>query len=252
MTFEEYIQNPMGIKNAVYSNRNMYAILYRSKLDKILVREAGKIDIKAYKIGRHKYMCYLKIPSEVIEDFYYDVLIEFNKPKGLGEADLKKYDVKFWSNDPSFVFTFTYAFIKNDMFIKDFKDKMSRKATTTLAKEKNPNAEVGYVKSIYFAYLIMKSRGLFDKRRYVDKYSESALKKEIMHADKKIELRVEAANKRGKTGRKEREMLKRATDTNNNLEKDIPTRPRVSNAISSVKSVGKTGTMKTTKTTKKR
>ena len=49
MTFDEYIQNPMGKENAVISNRNMYRILYSEKLDKILVREAGNIVYKLYK-----------------------------------------------------------------------------------------------------------------------------------------------------------------------------------------------------------
>ena len=128
MTFHDYIQNPMGRENAVISNRTMYRNLYQDKLDKILVREAGKIDIKAYHVGK-RYICYLKIPSEVVDKFYYDVLIEFRPPKGiLPEADLSKYLVRFYSNDPSFVYTFTHAFVKNDLFFKDFENKMSKKA----------------------------------------------------------------------------------------------------------------------------
>ena len=82
MTFDQYIQNPMGKENAVISNRTMYRNLYQEKLDKILVREAGNIEIKAYHVGK-RYICYLKIPSEVVPKFYYDVLIEFRPPKGI-------------------------------------------------------------------------------------------------------------------------------------------------------------------------
>ena len=43
MTYDQYIQNPMGTANAVMSNRNMYRELYMNKLAKIMVREMGKI-----------------------------------------------------------------------------------------------------------------------------------------------------------------------------------------------------------------
>lgn len=217
MTFDQYIQNPMGRENAVISNRTMYANLYKSKLDKILVREAGKIEHKCYSVGR-KYICYLKIPSEVIPKFYYDVLIEFRPPKKLVTgAGLKDYNVRFYSNDPSFVYTFAHAFIKNDLFITNYSDKMSQKAIKQVAKEKNPGNQVGYVKSLYFAYLFMKSRGLFNRLRYVDPYSESAVKKQIDHADKKIKDRQEAASHKAKTNKKERAQEKELQDDRNNI-----------------------------------
>ena len=234
MTFDEYIQNPMGRENAVISNRIMYRNLYTEKLDKILVREAGKIDIKAYQVGK-RYICYLKIPSEVVPKFYYDVLIEFTPPKGLfTEADLKKYTVRFYSNDPSFVFTFAHAFIKNDMFIKDFEDKMSKKAIKDKAKEKNPYDQVGYVKSLYFAYLIMSRRGYFSKTRYVDTYSEKALKREITDADKKIQDREDAAKSLSAQRKKDREKLKKISSPSNTLSPDIPVSQTSNNRIKKV------------------
>ena len=50
MTFDDYIQNPMGRENAVISNRNMYRDLYKAKLDKILVRENGKIEYHWHQV----------------------------------------------------------------------------------------------------------------------------------------------------------------------------------------------------------
>lgn len=222
MTFDQYIQNPMGKDNAVISNRTMYRNLYKGKLDKILLREAGKIEHKCFSIGA-KYMCWLKIPSEVIPKFYYDVLIEFRPPKKLiTGGGLKSYNVRFYSNDPSFVYTFAHAFIKNDLFITKYSDKMSEQAIKQVAKEKNPKNQVGYVKSLYFAYLFMESRGLFNKLRYVDPYSESAVKKDIDHADKKIKDRQEAATTKGKVARRERHKENELSDDSNNITKYVP------------------------------
>lgn len=249
MTFDDYIQNPMGRENAVISNRNMYRDLYKAKLDKILVRENGKIEYHCYSIGV-KYMCYLKIPSEVVPKFYYDVLVEFSPSKKLvGSGSLKDYNVRFFSNDPSFVFTFAHAFIKNGLFINNFSDKMSEKAIKEVAKEKNPRNQVGYVKSLYFAYLIMQSRGLFSKLKYVDPYSEVMVKRSIEPADKKIKDRQEAGQGTAKKNTTERKRQdKELSDDRNNLAREIPTTKhsmgtkvgKVSKVASGVKKIGKT------------
>lgn len=223
MSFDDYIQNPMGKENAVISNRSMYRDLYKAKLDKILVRENGKIEHKCYSIGL-KYMCYLKIPSEVVPDFYYDVLIEFTPPKKLAHGgSLKDFNVKFYSNDPSFVYTFAHAFIKNKLFIEAYADKMSKEAIDRVAKEKNPNNQVGYVKSLYFAYLFMQSRGLFNKLRYADPYSETVVKRHIMHADEKIKARQEAASAKSKKDSRQKKIQKsEMEDDRNHISPNIP------------------------------
>lgn len=195
MTFDEYINNPMGQKSAVISNREMYRKMYTDKFNKVMVREVGKIDYHLYK-GKSKYYCYLRVPSEVVPNFYYDVVIEFSEPKDMKkitDASLTKYDVKFFSNDPSFVYTFCYAFRKNNMFIDDFKEKMSVEALNQKPVEKNPTISIGYVKSFYFAYLMMKKRGLFNKIAYIAPYSKRRLLDEIQPADEKIKDRQEAA-----------------------------------------------------------
>lgn len=206
MTFDQYIQNPMGVKNAVFSNREMYRELYTNKLNKILVREAGKIEYYLYK-GKGKYYAYIKVPSEMVENFYYDVVIEFTEPKGSTPISLKNYNVHFYSNDPAFVFTFAHAFIENELFIDRYKDKMSKEAVKKVAKEKNPTNQVGYVKSLYFAYLIMVQKGLFNKLLYVSTYSERNVKSMIMDADKKIALRQELGNSKEKAPKEKKTSL---------------------------------------------
>ena len=228
MTYDQYIQNPMGIANSVISNREMYRILYTQKLDKILVRETGNInrlETHLYKDEKGKrYLAYIKIPSEVVPNFYYDVVIEFTEPKKSDKTkavgyDLNKYNVRFFSNDPSFVFTFAHAFIKNDLFIKELSPKMSNKAIKQNAVEKNPHNIVGYVKSLYFAYIIMNRKGLFNKLKYTKSYNQKALLTNIMHADKKIQLRQELATKLAKDRKREVEIEKRRRL--DHLEKEI-------------------------------
>lgn len=263
MTFNQYIQNPMGIANSVISQREMYRKLYNEKFDKIIVRETGKLnnmENHLYKDG-NRYIAYLKIPSEVVPEFYYDVVIEFTEPK-TKDKDLKKkivgnslddYYVRFYSNDPSFVFTFCHAFVKNDMFFKEFSNKMSNKALKNRAVEKNPHDITGYVKSLYFAYILMSRRGLFNKLKYVENYNKRVLDTKIMDADKKILLRQEGAANLAKKNKEEKERNK--TSRRDYLEKEIPTKQNlgrlgtigIAPKVSSSKTTKSVGMIKKTK-----
>lgn len=218
LTLDGYADNPMGKQNAVFSQRSMYKTLYSEKWDKILLREAGKIDYKLFTY-KDKYYIYLKIPSEVIKNFYYDVVVEFytTQPPMKNARSLKDYYVRFYSNDPNFVFTFAHAFIKNDMFIKELEPKMSKKAVRKRAVEKNPKEIVGYVKSLYFAYLFIKSKGLLNKiqfETYGSKLDFKALLRQIEHADSKIEKRQKAEEELNKKNKKEKENKIRASEEN--------------------------------------
>lgn len=167
MTLEEYIKNPMG--SSVMTNRKVYYDMYSEKWNAIRLRENGLILFTLYK-DKEEYFIHFKIPSEVVPKFYYDTILRFYLPKDkIAEAKsktLSNYDVQFYSNDPNFVYTFAHAFNKNSLFIKDLEKKMIEKCLKEKASEKNPKDEVGYVKSIYFAYLEIKDKGLLLKSRW--------------------------------------------------------------------------------------
>lgn len=253
MTYDQYIQNPMGVANAVISNRNMYRELYMNKLNKILVREMGKIDYALFK-SKDKYYVYIKIPSEVIEKFYYDVVIEFSEPedKKLLDNSLNNYTVKFYSNDPSFVYTFAHAFIKNNMFINELKGVMSKQAIQKVATEKNPQDQVGYVKSLYFAYLILKKENVFNKNKFMaaKKINWKELQSVITPADVKIAQRQDAAKEKAAKKKRikntNREIAKNAITNDINLFTSDTKRVRGSKVIKAAKV-----TEKNTKTVKK-
>lgn len=260
MTFNDYIKNPMGKKNAVFSQREVYYNLYSDKFDKILVRENGKITYSQFVDKKNdKYYVYIKIPSEVIPKFYYDVLIEFSStnPVTKGVQNLEGYDVKFFSNDPAFVFTFAHAFISNDVFISELSSKMSKLAIKNVATEKNPKDELGYVKSLFFAYLFMKQRGLFKKISFIDAapINFKQLVPTIMHADEKIKLRQEAQVEYDKRIKIERhKQQNKSKSTQDIADTKMQNNTSIIKAINSVKhtsQVSKTRTSKTTKRTRK-
>lgn len=194
MSFDKYIDNPSG--GQVFTNRQMYKAMYKSKFDKILVREQGQIQFTVYKSedANDSYYIHMKIPSEVIEKFYYDVVIQLftteNSKKN--NVNLREYAVKFYSNDPAFVYTFAHSFKKNNLFIKDLEPKMLKRALKDKAEIRNPKDNVWYVKSLVFAYLTMEKYHLFNRpmlNQHAIKYNKNIILPKITSADVKVKDR---------------------------------------------------------------
>lgn len=249
ITFAQYINNPLGEKNSVITNRGIYQKMYRDKLDKILLREGGKVKYSLYK-SKDSYYVHFKIPSETIDKFYYDTVIEFYTTDGIIEksVSLKDYYVRFYSNDPAFVYTFAHAFIKNNIFITDLESKMTKESVKNVAKEKNPKNLVGYVKSLFFAYLLLGDYGLFSKTLYdktAEKYSKTKLLKNIEHAKDKIKDRQDTEEKERKKRNREKE------NSNRFSTRQASSTSSKTRGISKTKSVGKIGTTKSVKKVKK-
>lgn len=201
MSFDKYIDNPSG-GASVISNRQMYKDMYKTKFEKVLVKVQGRIEYHVYHADdkNDSYYIHFKIPSEVVDNFFYDVVIHLfthMMPKK-ASMSLRSYQVEFFSNDPAFVYAHAYAFYKKHLFIKDLETKISRQAITEKGKITNPEAQVWYVKTIYFAYLAMEKYGLFNRAtlNMVSKpYNSHIFDYKITHSDKKIRDRQMLASK---------------------------------------------------------
>lgn len=246
MTLSEYIKNPMGAKNAVLNSvaREAIRTKYIKSFDAIMLREHGRLDYKLVKNDKkNRYYAWFKIPSETVEKFYYDVVLEFytdNNVEGTG-SNLFDYNVRFFSNDPAFAYTYAYVFYHNNLFIDELKSRMSKISLKTPAKEKNPYNQIGYVKTLYFAYLAMQNR----KLNLVDKFiaecdtnmTISTIVSGVADTENKIQDRQEAGEKLKKK--------KKPRQVSN----PVPNSNRVSSAKNSL-GIKKTGTIGKTKTVK--
>lgn len=101
------------------------------------------------------YLVHYRIPSEspLCKDVLYDVVLEFI-PLDAGvknQPTLDNYDVRVYTNSPSFTFTFTYAFAKYGLLIPWLRNKCIAECLKTPALEKNPQNIIGTDKSVWFA-----------------------------------------------------------------------------------------------------
>ena len=203
MTFEDYILNPMQKQGKVFNAtmREAMRSSYKAKFDSILLREAGKIEYHKFKDEKFNlFYILIKIPSEVVPGFYYDVVLKFFAGADIKDAGLtlNRYNMQVYSNDPSFNFTYAYVFKKNNLVIKELEPKLAKLSRTTAPKETNPEEQIGYVKSLYFAYLYMKQKGLFNTTiawADAEPYNKSKLLKLVENADTKIEERIREGKK---------------------------------------------------------
>ena len=262
MTFQQYIDNPLGKRNAVFSQRDLYKALYTDKFNKILLREAGKIDYTLYiDKKRDRYVIHIKVPSETVKDFYYDAVVLFysNDPAVKVSPNLQGYYVKFFSNDPAFVYTYLRVFLKNDLFFEDLRPRSSSLALRKDPKEKNPYEIPGYSKILYFAFLYMKAKNLFAKTMYdsyAEPYSTKKLLDRVEHTDKKIAARQEEGQKQERIYRAEqRKKAKEASSPRREVMKSAGSPNRGSSNVKtarSAKSAKQSPTAKTVKTVKKK
>lgn len=209
MSMNQYILNPAMKSNAVLNAtaRELIKKNYQHKFDNLMLRENGKVDYYLFlEAEKNIYWVYLKVPSEVVPKFYYDVIFKFTPSSNTGYFDdIFKYNMKVYSNDPNFVFTFAYVFNKNGLFLTELTSKMSKDALTKAPEEKNPTEQISYEKAIYFAYLIMKNRGINKLGRFKAECKPLDVKfllKNVMHADEKVELRQEEGKKYSKSKKK--------------------------------------------------
>ena len=215
MTLEQYILNPMGKKNAVLNATAREAIRSdcMKRYAQVMMREHSNIKFYLYQDSKHnKYVGHFRIPSETVNKFYYDVVLEFTADENVEESgtNLFKYNCRFFSNDPAFVYTYANVFNNDDLFITQLKPKMSKIALKQKPEEKNPSNVVGYVKTIYFAYLFMKARNMNNTVNFGSTASKLVYKDLLMNiedADDKIKKRQEEGNRQSKI--KARENLRK-------------------------------------------
>ena len=119
---------------------------------------------------KDNYFILVKIPSESNTEYksdkiFYDVIIELSPPNKsyLNNESVRDYDVRVYSNCPSFTYTFTYVYYKKDALIKMPKGAYTRKALSKAPKVRNPLLLFGIEKTLWFAICYIDKNRLFKR-----------------------------------------------------------------------------------------
>ena len=255
LTFEEYIKSPAGKGASMNPARDSTEAFYQTKYDALVARD-GLVKYKIYKTPTAYYIHFL-IPSNSTKGFTYDTVVELRQPEE-GTGAIKNYHVRFYSNDPDFNFTHAHAYLTHGLIIPEFQGKLSILVKSMKAHTRNPDNTVGYVQSIYFAYLTMKKNNLFDKSVLDTNSVNGGLNKfanDIKSYDKKEEEKkkfVQQQKNEAKKPPEQRKELKPKIISSKFIGNGSPLHiPIVSKITSSTRATGSAKRSKTTKTTKK-
>ena len=146
---------------------------YRTRYN-ALISKARITYTPYYVMPGGRILIHFKIPSETVPNFFYDVLLELSG--GQKSKSFSECDVKFFSNCPSFVYTYAYTFYnfrdpstKTKLFVDEFGQKIPKNNLIVRPSEKKydeivltsrPNTRNPYElplldKSLYYAIFFM-------------------------------------------------------------------------------------------------
>ena len=186
MNLKDYLRNPGGKGNAALGQGNIIDSLDRKYA--ILLTGKKKFECTVYKVNlKDIYYIHVKVPSESDRDNSYDVVIKLTNENGTNSSTVDNYEVRFFCNSPSFVYTFARAYKVNNLFVDELANKLPKESTRKDSEVRNVYGIINYDKYIYFA-----CRYLYD-HNYLQKdtlnsakrtYSKTALEMKVRTFDK--------------------------------------------------------------------
>lgn len=212
-TFAEFLDNPMG--------KGSHAITSRSLIVQNL-RDRFAVMVKAKKPFKHTvweaktgYYVHVVVPTEAPDrNNTYDVVLHFtvpeDRPDVAKQPTLRDYDISFFSNSPSFVYTHAYAFNFYDAFVDELGNRYDRQVLKNAPVLRNPAIILNYEKTIVYAMLYMELHDLLNKKLLLTKqkqYNGKSFASSIRTTAKvEMERKVETANQKQKEGPKKPEV----------------------------------------------
>ena len=164
MNIYEYLINPMGRGSSV-----LMLTETRRSLDAQYTALMSKMQVKWYKYNDKFFIAHVKVPSKSIDNFYYDVLIEFDiESLPEGATTLNNAKCRVFSNCPSFTYTYVNIFSKSGDLIEWTRSKYDSKVFSHEPNQRNPLHIRNFERSIYFAskYVLSNGRNYKSKIEY--------------------------------------------------------------------------------------
>lgn len=152
MTLADFLSNPSG-KGDTALNTKAIASMLDSKYERLMDNKGDKIVCKVYKVlAKEVYYVHLIIPTETERTNTYDVVIELSDLEGShrNDSSIARYDARFFSNTPSFAYTYAKVYLDNDLLIPQLEDKFEDEQISQNPDTRNRFGIVGYDKYLYF------------------------------------------------------------------------------------------------------
>ena len=172
MSISQMLSNPTGKRSAFFASRARV----KSQLDSIFIQNLRRYRKQFYAVPyvdntSKKIIFYVAVPSETfsLNHIRWDCLveIEYNATKSF-----ENRNAKFFSNSPSFIFTYAYVFNQEDLLVDFIKPKMPSQCLTQPPTIKNPVESRGFDKILYQALKYLTIGGCLTDE-YIGKFKQN-------------------------------------------------------------------------------
>jgi len=231
MNIRQYLDNPMG-KGAIIQGKQLIIDDLDKRFEKL--SRDKEIDSDVYKDGNN-YFFHVKIPSESERDNDYDVVVEFSPidNTSLSDETILNYNIRFFSNCPSFIFTYAYAYNDKDLFIDFLSKRLDEQVLKTAPVVKNPTNMVNFEKSIYFACKhLVEEKNL--NKNYLKSFVQRFKKKEFIHSIR-TQAEIMEEIKKAKLNLKEEKDKERRKEERPKRTKNILNKENTPNGVNLIK-----------------
>lgn len=159
-TVGSFLSNPTGdIGSASMGRKHAFEAAHKEY--KQLLSDGKKFSFGYFRVG-NDIILKVKVPSSTFDDFHYDVLFKFENPGEEIPRHLDPLTISFFSNAPSFNFSYAYVFNFFHNLIPETTKLFDKKAINEYPKERNPDMVTFYEKSITQALLYIVDNKLMD------------------------------------------------------------------------------------------
>lgn len=173
---EEFVDNPMGKGSNAIPSRNLIKEDLTQRFNRLINEKEKKVHLDIYR-NRDEYYFHFKIPSESVRQVNtYDVVLHFlldeNDKTMKDDKNLNRYMVRFFSNSPSFTYTYAYAFNLHGLLVEGLENKFRPIVLKNLPITRNPGEIISYEKTIFFACIY-----LLQNKKFLNKMIINAMAK---------------------------------------------------------------------------
>jgi hypothetical protein len=163
-TIQSFINDPFGTKGAAATEKRKKLLAQITGKYQHVLKENGSFKYNVYKVQDSVFII-VRVPSETVSGVTYDVAVEFLEVNAKSTNLLGK-NIRIFSNNSAFAFTYAYVFNKQELLIPYFKSKLPEMSLTHAPTSRNPDEIVNYEKSIMFAMMFIRQLGLNEYSNY--------------------------------------------------------------------------------------